>query len=227
VARPWGRDTDPAKVQNQMNRMTIACVFGALLIAGPVLAQTPPPAGQTAPPAGQTQKPAIPATPPAAAAPAPVLPFPADAKIGFVQMQMIVDQSRLGKAGTDKMQKLQAQKNNELAALNKQIATLANELETQKAVLSATVQQAKASELDKLQRQAQFQQQESQAAVQALQTDLFTDFTDKVLPIIDTIRKERGLWAVYALGDGSGVAAVDPALDLSAEIIKRLDATIK
>ena len=217
----------PAKVQNQMNRMTIACVLGVLLLAGPVMAQTPPPAGQTAPPASQTQKPVPPATPPATAAPLPVLAFPPDAKIGFVQMQLVVNQSRLGKAGTEKMQKLQDQKNNEQAGLNKQIQTLANELETQKAVLSATVLQAKATELDKLQRQAQFQQQEAQAAVQALQSDLFTDFTDKVLPIVDAIRKERGLWAVFALGDGSGVAALDPALDLSAEIVKLLDSTVK
>jgi outer membrane protein len=222
----------PAKVCIQMNRMMIACVLGVLLMAGPAMAQTAPPAGQTAPPASQTQKPTPPVTPPATpqaapAAPRPALPFPADAKIGFVQMQLVVDQSRLGKAGTDKMQKLQQQKTAEQAGLNKQIQTLANELETQKAVLSPTVLQAKATELDKLQRQAQFQQQEAQAAVQALQSDLFTDFTDKVLPIVDAIRKERGLWAVFALGDGSGVAALDPALDLSAEIVKRLDATVK
>ena len=39
----------------------------------------------------------------------------------------------------------------------------------------------------------------------------------------EELRKERGLWIIFALGDNSNIAAAHAGLDLSAEIVKRLD----
>ena len=52
---------------------------------------------------------------------------------------------------------------------------------------------------------------------------LMAEFTDKVIPIAEEIRKERGLWMVYAVGQDSNVIALHEGLDLSLEIVKRLD----
>jgi Skp family chaperone for outer membrane proteins len=48
------------------------------------------------------------------------------------------------------------------------------------------------------------------------------DFAAKVQPIIDQIAREKGLHLVFNTAD-AGLAWVDPGLDLSSEVIKKLD----
>ena len=87
-----------------MKRMMFAQILGVLLMTGTMAAaqarpQTPSPAA----PAAQTPaKPAAPAAPPAP------LVFPADAKVAFVNMQFVLSESKLGKAGFEKVSALSA-----------------------------------------------------------------------------------------------------------------------
>jgi outer membrane protein len=198
-------------------------VFGALLVAGTtaVAAAQTPPATPARPPAAPA-----PATTPAppAAAPAPV-PFPADAKIAFLDMQSVVNNSKLGKAGQEQLKALSDKKGAEISGQNTKLKTLQTEVQTGASVLSAAVLAQKNGEIDRLTREIQFAQEQAQADVQALSDQLLQEFGNKVLPIVEQIRNERGLWVVFTLGDGTGVAAVHPGLDVSAEVVRRLDAS--
>ncbi len=208
-----------------MTRITIASALVTLLAAtaAPVAAQQPP--------ATATQKPAAPpAAPPAGAKPAPApappkpaLPFPADAKIGFMNLQRVINDSKFGQTGQTKLKALSDKRAADISALQKQVQTLQTELQTQGSVLSASVVQQKTTELDALQRRLQFEQQQASADVQNLQQQLMDEFTEKVIPIAETIRKEKGLWIIMAVGSDSNTIALDEALDLSGELIKRLD----
>jgi outer membrane protein len=201
-------------------------MHGALLAAqgAPARGGAPPPA--PAPAAPQTAKPTVP-TPQASTAkpPAAPLPFPTDAKIGFVNLQRVVSESQLGKVGQEKVQALLTKQNAEKTAKNAEIQKLQQEIQAGASVLTATVLQQKNADLDRLTRQAQFEEQQRQVDFNALQGQLLDDFGEKVMPIIEQIRAEKNLWMILTpTGDGSGVAAVNPALDLSGEVIKRLDA---
>lgn len=213
-----------------MTRVMIATVLSLGLTVSAVSAQTPAaprPATQTpAAPRPAVPAPQAPAAPaPAVPAPTPVAaPFPADAKIAFINMQLIVGQSRLGKSGQDKMKELNDRKSGELAAQNKQVQTLQQEIAAGQAVLSATVLAQKNAELDRLTRETQFKQEQAQADVQALNDQLLEEFQAKVLPIIEQVRAEKNLWVIFSTGD-AGVAAMHAGLDLSQEVIKRLDAS--
>ncbi len=59
-------------------------------------------------------------------------------------------------------------------------------------------------------------------AVQARRTELFNVFEKQVLDTIEEIRAEKGLAIIFAKGT-SGFLAVDPALDLTDEIMARVD----
>jgi outer membrane protein len=211
-----------------------ATVLGAWLVAGTAAAaaaQTPPttparpPAAQTPPATPPRTTPAAPTAPaPQAAAPAPVA-FPADAKIGFIDMQSVVNNSKLGKAGQEQLKQLSDKRGSELTTKNTQLKTLQTEVQTGASVLSAAVLSQKNSEIDRLTREIQFAQEQAQADVQALSDQLLQEFGGKVLPIVEQIRNEKGLWVVFTVGDGTGIAAVHPGLDLSAEVVKRLDAS--
>jgi outer membrane protein len=211
------------KVQPKMTRGLIATVFSVLLVGGAAAAQTPAaqaPARPTTPPAAPAKPPVAPATPVPTAAPAP---FPADAKIGFINMQVIVGQSKLGRSGQDRMKALNDQKSAELAQQNKTVQALQQEIAAGQAVLSAQVLAQKNADLDRLQRETQYKQEQAQADVQALNDQLLEEFQAKVLPIVEQIRAEKNLWVIFSTQD-AGVAALHPGLDLSAEVIKRLDA---
>jgi hypothetical protein len=47
-----------------------------------------------------------------------------------------------------------------------------------------------------------------------------------LLPVVEAVREERNLLFVFSLPT-PGVIAVDPRLDLSAEVIQKLDARAK
>jgi outer membrane protein len=201
----------------EMTRIVIASAFVTLLAASAVTV-----AAQQ-PPATAGQKPTAPPATPPPAAPKPALPFPADAKIGFVNLQRVINDSKFGQAGQAQLKTLTDKRSGEVTALQKQIQTLQTELQTQTSVLSQAVQQQKATELDGLQRRLEFERQQASADVQSLQERLLNDFTEKVMPIAEAMRKEKGLWIIMAVGQESNTIALDEALDLSPELIKRLD----
>jgi outer membrane protein len=206
--------------------MLTAIVLSALVASATLAAQAGASRPQTpaAPPA-QTPtvpRPAPPAATAPAPAPAPALPFPADAKIGFVDPQMILEQSVAGKAGIAQINKMVEPKQQEMAAKNKIAVALDQEIRSQQAVLSPAVLSAKQADLAKLQNELQFMQTQLQADADAMEKRMLQEFQDKVIPIIDKLREEKGLWAI--LTPGAQAAAVDPRLDLSAEVVKRLDA---
>jgi Skp family chaperone for outer membrane proteins len=138
-------------------------------------------------------------------------------------MQIIVSTSKLGKAGQDRMKVLTDQQNADLGAKSKTLQALQQEIQSQGSVLTPAALAAKNSEMDKLQRAAQFAQQDWQAQADTLNKQLLQDFQEKLLPVLEGLRAEMNLWAIFSVGD-SGAAAVHPGLNLSTEVIKRLDA---
>ena len=201
-------------------RMMIRTTVAALL----VLSMGSAPAwAQAKPAAPETQKPAAPAAPASETAkpPAPV-PFPADAKVGFVDMQYVISQSKLGKAGMDKIQALSTKQNTERTARSTEIQKLQQELQTGASVLTQQVLNEKQADLERRTREAQFLAQQHQVDLENLNKQLLDDFQEKVLPIIEQIRAERNLWLIFTAD--TPIAAGHPGLNLSDEVIKRLDA---
>ena len=68
-----------------------------------------------------------------------------------------------------------------------------------------------------------FDRRLAQVDFDALQSQLLDEFGQKVLPIVEAIRAERKLWFIFTTGEDSGLLAVAPAIDLSAEVVSRLD----
>jgi Skp family chaperone for outer membrane proteins len=184
-----------------------------LLTAGQALAQTPPP----------TQTP--PQTPPAQTTPAPTPPpFPADAKVAFVNLQAVVEQSSLGKESSEAIKKFDAAKTAELQTKAKELEGLRTKLNTQRELLQEAALQALAKEIDLRARQLQFDQENVQVEREQLQGELLQKFNLKVIPLVEEIRKERDLWMIFSVAD-AGVVAAHGGLDLSAELIQKLDAS--
>lgn len=193
-----------------MTRVITAAVLSMFLVVGAAAAQTPPAAPAAPPPAAETPAPAA-------------VPFPADARIGFVNLQAVLLNSQLGRAGQEKLKALSDKQNTEIGTKNKELQTLQQEIQSGQNVLAASVLSQKSADAERRQRELQFLQEQAQADFNALQTELLDDFGEKVLPLIEQIRAERNLWVIFAPPEGT-VAAVNNGLDLSAEVVRRLDA---
>jgi Skp family chaperone for outer membrane proteins len=213
-------------------------VFAAAfsLAATSTFAQTPPPEPaptQPAPtqPAPAQPKPAQPApAPPTPAPPPPAAqppaPFPEGAKLAYVNLQQIASQSVDGKAATAKIQELSTKKQAELSEKNKALQAAQQKLAQSGSVLNDSARAQLEKDIDRMQREIQFAQQNAQAEVQDLTQDLQQDFQNRVIPIIRQLQQEKGLHMIFSAGD-SGIIAGHPGLDLSAEVIKRLDTAPK
>jgi outer membrane protein len=186
-----------------------------------------PPAPPTAAP--QTQKPAPPATPqtqkpaaPAPAPPSPPAPFPEGAKVAFVVLQRIANESADGKAATARIQALQQKKAAELNEKNKQLQGIQQKLEKEASVMSTTAQADLTKQAEKLNTEIQRFTQDAQQEIQELQEQLRQQFEARVQPVLEEVRKEKGLHFIFN-GPDSGLVAADPGLDISLDVIKRLD----
>ena len=202
-------------------KLSIVAFALTVALAAPSFAQTPPqtaPKPQT-PPATAPQ---VPAAQPPVLKPQPPAPFPQDSKIAFVDIQQIASTSAAGKEASKKLQDMNAKKLSELQDKNKQLQALTAKRDSGTGVLSDPARAQLDKDIDKLQRDIQFANSNAQAEVNDLQTELQGDFQKKLIPIIEELAKEKGLYLIFTAE--SGFAYVHPGLNLSEEVIKRLDA---
>jgi outer membrane protein len=187
--------------------------------------QTPAPtaAGQAKPttPAPQTPAPAQPPAP--TTPPQPPPPFPAGAKIAFINPQRIFQESADGKTALTRVQTLTQKKQTENNARQKALQDNQAKLQASGSVMSDAARGQLEKEIEKQQLDLQRFQQDAQAEITELQNEVQSDFARKVQPLIDQMAKEKGLQMIFNAGD-AGFAWVDAGLDLSPEIIKKLDA---
>lgn len=210
-----------------LKTMIVIAALGILLSAGPVLAQTPPAGAQppTNPAPGATP-PATPVQPPAAAAGQAPRPFPEGSKIAYIDLQFIASTSNEGRAATTKIQEFTKKMQAELEAKSKALEAARSKLLQGGTVLSDQARSQMEKDIDKMNRELQFAQQSAQADQQQLTQELQNDFQTRLNPIIDQVAKEKGLHLVLSIAD-SGAVWVDLGLNISAEVMKRLDAGTK
>ncbi len=194
-----------------MKVFTVALLAGSVLFAGTAYAQQAP-APQTPPAA---------AAPQAAPAAAPAVKFPEGARYAFVVIQRIAAESADGKSSSARIEALRSKKAAELAEKNKAVEAL--QAKQRSAVMSEAAAAQVQKDLDKAQVDIQRMTQDAQSELQDLQNELQLDFQRKVGPVIEAVSREKGLQLLFSYGD-AGLVWADPGLDLTGEVIRRLDA---
>jgi outer membrane protein len=192
----------------------------------PGFAQTPAPPAQPAPakpaPAAPAQTPAVPAPTPAPPAAAPK-PFPEGARIAYVVLQRIANESADGKVATAKIQALQQKRATELNEKNKGLQGLQQKLEKEASVMSTQAQGDLQKQIERAQVDIQRATQDAQQELQELQAQLQQEFTRRVEPVLAEVGQEKGLHFIFN-GPDSGLVWADGGLDITNDVIKKLDA---
>jgi outer membrane protein len=201
-----------------LKMMIVITAIGLMLAAGPGYAQAPATQPPATPPAS-----AAPAQPPAAKPPAP---FPEGAKFAFVDIQAIASNSAEGKAATAKLDELRKKKNAELLAKQTSLKAMQDKLNTGGSVMNDQARSQLEKDIEKGRRDLEFAQTDAQTEVTDLTNELQGQFQEKLNPVIEQLRVDKGLLMIFSIRD-SGVVSAEPGLDLSSEIIKRFDAAAK
>jgi Skp family chaperone for outer membrane proteins len=183
------------------------------LWSNPAIAQTQPPqTAQAEAPSSMVQK-----------------LFRPDSKVGFVDLQRVFNESAFGKQSLVKIVELQKTLSDGLSAKARDLQLLSEKIKTQQSLVDASVWMGWNMDFARMQREAQFAEQEAQIQVEQLQQTLMANFEGLVRPVIETVRANRDLWVIFGIqppqeGAGSlSLLAADPAVDLSAEVAMLLN----
>jgi outer membrane protein len=201
-----------------MKVCVVVLALSVLLTAAPSYAQAP--AAPAAAP--QTQKPAAPQPAPAQP-PAPTPRFQDGLKYAYVQLELVAAYSNQGKAFNGKVQALQEQKVKELQDRNKALQSAQEKLDKGASVMNDTARAQLQADIEKQQRDLQRATEDAQQEVQSLTQQAQAEFFRLAQAAIDRVAKAKQLHFVFLAGEG-GLIWADPATDLTAEVIKEIDA---
>jgi len=191
-----------------MRSFAVAAALSLMLGAAPVFAQTP-------------QAPATGAQTPAT--PSPPRPFPQGAKVAVVNIQRVAAESAEGKASTAKVQALHQQKTQQLNDMNKKLQAEQQKLQQGALVMNDQARAQLERDIERQQKEIQRFSQDAQDEVTNLQADLQEVFHRKLMPVLQKIAEERELQLLLSLQD-AGVVWWDTGLDITADVVKQLDA---
>ena len=144
------------------------------------------------------------------------------AKIGVVDFQSAIQQTKEGQAAHKKLDTAYQQKKTAIAAMETQLRQMQSDYEKQASILADSARKAKEQEL--LAAQSQYQQayQQSEQEMQALYGQLMQNLLDKMKMICTQIGKEKGYTLI--IEKGAVVFSTD-AIDLTSELVKRYDSS--
>lgn len=195
-----------------MRGLAIAATLSFTMSSSAAFAQAAPPA----------QTPAAPAPAAVPAVPKPT-PFLAGAKAAFVNLQAVAALTADGKSAAAKVQALAAKKQGEGAEKAKALQANQQKLQTSGNLMSDAARTQLEKEIERQQVEGQRFEQDAQAELQELQQELQQEFQAKLLPILETLSKEKGIQVLFSTGD-AGVIWIEPGIDLTLEAVARMDA---
>jgi Skp family chaperone for outer membrane proteins len=147
--------------------------------------------------------------------------FPEEARVAYVDIDRVAALSGQGKAAAARLDDLRTKKSAEVSARSKQVEALQAKLTQGETVLNEAARARLQREFQRAQIDFRRFSEDAQAEVQEAQQETLRGFNAQLFPVIDQMAKEKRLWAVFA---NENVMWCNPALDLTEEVAKRLDA---
>jgi outer membrane protein len=144
-------------------------------------------------------------------------------KIGYIDSQAILDQDPSARTAQQQFEASLATYQAEVQQMGEDLQLLIDQYEQQQAMLSA---EAKANRQEEIRlKQTQYQQriQELEQQAGARQAELVEPVMERITAVIEEIRAEGGYSMIFDVA-AQGIISADPALDLTAEVVRRLQA---
>jgi outer membrane protein len=144
-------------------------------------------------------------------------------RIGYIDSQQILDQDPVAQEAQQQFEADLANYRAEVDQIGQELEDLISRYEQQQAMLS---EEAKSNRQEEIRlKQTQYQQRISELEQQAgmRQAELVQPVMERINAVIEDIRADGGYSMIFDVA-AQGIIAADPALDLTAEVVRRLQA---
>jgi Skp family chaperone for outer membrane proteins len=144
-------------------------------------------------------------------------------RIGAISLSYVVRNSKTARAALAQVEAFERKKSIEVESKAAELQKHQVELQKQSTSMSPRAVADLQRAFDKSRLEFDRFQQDARAEVDAMQSKFDAEFRIKLAPIVDEISKEKGLHFVFGIEQASMVAWWSPAVDISDEVVKRLD----
>lgn len=145
-------------------------------------------------------------------------------KVGIVNSMEVLDKSAEGKRVIARLQEKDKSNQDRIGKLDEDIRQLETKLNTQRLTLTDEALMQLSSDIERKRTERKRFAEDSLREIQELRARLFNKLQSELLPIIEQIGKDMNLDVIFDLGKG-GVIYFNPSIELTAEVIKRYDAS--
>jgi outer membrane protein len=145
-------------------------------------------------------------------------------KVAVINSQEVLEKSVEGKKILARLDERNKKNQTDIARLDDEIRQLQSRLSTQRLTLSDEAALQLNSDLDKKKKERDRYAEDAVRDIQELQYRLYSKLQSELLPLIEQLGKEKGFDIILDLGK-SGTVFFSPAIDITAEVIKRYDAS--
>ena len=143
------------------------------------------------------------------------------ARLAYFSPQRAFALSSDGKAAEAKLSALEAERGKEIAARNARLQDMQKSLQQGASVLGDTALRQRELEVERFQIDMKRFLEDAQAEFLGVQRNLENSFFAKLRPALDAVAKERNL--LFVINEDAGLLAwANPALDITADVVKRL-----
>jgi outer membrane protein len=140
-----------------------------------------------------------------------------------VDTQRVLQESKAGKAIQSQMQGQVANYQKSLARQEEELSTAQQDLQRQQSILAQDAFAVKVKEFDQRFNDARKRAQEAQQSLSESQREAIGKVESTMVQVVTELAKERGANLIL---NNSAVVIFDVNLDVSAEVLKRLDAKL-
>ena len=145
----------------------------------------------------------------------------ANNKVGFINLQRLVNESKMGKSAREDILKLRRQKENAVTSQQNRINRLRNDINTNAASMSAAEKQDKVETLKKLYKDYQRMVADAKEDIVREDRELVSIILKKADGILKKVAKK--LKYSIILKDPKAIGYLDPSVDITDDVLKELD----
>ncbi len=148
----------------------------------------------------------------------------AQAKVGVIDSQQVLEKSSEGKRVLARLTETDKQNQAAISKLDDEIRQIQTKLNTQAITLTEDAVANLRADLDRKNTDRKRKAEDAYTGMNDLTQRLFAKVQEELLPIVTQLGKERGLDVILD-AKNSGAVYWSPAIDLTADVIKRYDAS--
>lgn len=144
-------------------------------------------------------------------------------KLATINSQEVLEKSAEGMKAIAQLQAADKKIGDQIARIDDQIKQLQGRLTAQRLTLTAEAAAGIQADIQRRQTERQRAVEDASRSMQELQATTLTRIQADLMPVIEQLRKDKGLDLIFDVAK-PGIVYFAPTLDLTAEVVRRYDA---